>query len=76
MLNVVGIMVGPDIRSARLRSSRFATWAESLTAASSGGAAFGRRVLKSPPRSPKANAMCERLIGNLHHDYDSAPICV
>jgi hypothetical protein len=37
MLNVVGIMVGPHIRSARLRSSRFATWAESLTAASSGG---------------------------------------
>jgi hypothetical protein len=28
-------------------------------------AAFGLRVLKSPPRSPKANALCERLIGTI-----------
>ena len=28
-------------------------------------AAFGLRVLKSPPRSLKANALCERLIGTI-----------
>jgi transposase InsO family protein len=31
-------------------------------------AAFGLRVLKSPPRSPKANALCERLIGTIRRE--------
>jgi transposase InsO family protein len=26
-------------------------------------------VLKSPPRSPKANAICERAIGTIRRDY-------
>jgi hypothetical protein len=26
---------------------------------------LGLRVLKSPPRSPKANALCERVLGTL-----------
>ena len=30
--------------------------------------AFGLRVLKSPPRSPKANAVCERLIGTIRRE--------
>jgi transposase InsO family protein len=30
--------------------------------------AFGLRVLKSPPRSPKANALCERLIGAIRRE--------
>ena len=30
--------------------------------------AFGLRVLKSPPRSPKANALCERLIGTIRRE--------
>jgi transposase InsO family protein len=29
---------------------------------------FGLSVLKSPPRSPKANAFCERLIGTLRRE--------
>ncbi len=29
---------------------------------------FGLRVLKSPPRSPKANAVCERLIGTIRRE--------
>ena len=29
---------------------------------------FGVRVLKSPPRSPKANAFCERLIGTIRRE--------
>jgi transposase InsO family protein len=29
---------------------------------------FGRRVLKSPPRSPMANAVCERLIGTMRRE--------
>jgi transposase InsO family protein len=29
---------------------------------------LGLRVLKSPPRSPKANAFCERLIGTLRRE--------
>jgi transposase InsO family protein len=28
----------------------------------------GLRILKSPPRAPRANAMCERLIGTLPRD--------
>ncbi len=31
-------------------------------------AAFDPRVLKSPPRSPKANAICERLIGTIRRE--------
>jgi len=31
-------------------------------------AALGLRVLKSPPRSPKANALCERLIGTIRRE--------
>jgi len=31
-------------------------------------AAFGVRVLKSPPRSPNANAACERLIGTIRRE--------
>jgi len=31
-------------------------------------AGFGLRVLKSPPRSPKANALCERLIGTIRRE--------
>ena len=30
--------------------------------------ALGLRVLKSPPRSPKANAICERVIGTLRRE--------
>jgi putative transposase len=30
--------------------------------------ALGLRVLKSPPQSPKANAICERLIGTIRRD--------
>jgi transposase InsO family protein len=30
---------------------------------------FGIRVLKSPPRSPMANAACERLIGTMRREY-------
>jgi transposase InsO family protein len=29
---------------------------------------FGLRVLKSPPHSPKANAICERLIGTIRRE--------
>ncbi len=29
---------------------------------------FGLRVLKSPPQSPKANAVCERLIGTIRRE--------
>ena len=29
---------------------------------------FGLRVLKSPPRSPKANALCERLICTIRRE--------
>ena len=29
---------------------------------------LGLRVLKSPPRSPKANALCERVIGTLRRE--------
>lgn len=29
---------------------------------------LGLRVLKSPPRSPKANAVCERVIGTLRRE--------
>jgi putative transposase len=29
---------------------------------------FGMRVLKSPPRSPMANAVCERLIGTMRRE--------
>jgi len=31
-------------------------------------AALGLRVLKSPPRSPKTNAICERLIGTIRRE--------
>jgi transposase InsO family protein len=30
--------------------------------------ALGLRVLKSPPRSPKANAICERVIGTIRRE--------
>src|SRR5712691_9906273 len=30
---------------------------------------LGLRVLKTPPRSPQANALCERLIGTLRWEY-------
>ncbi|MBL8268544.1 MAG: DDE-type integrase/transposase/recombinase, partial [Steroidobacter sp.] len=29
---------------------------------------LGLRVLKSPPRSPKANALCERVLGTLRRE--------
>jgi hypothetical protein len=29
---------------------------------------FGLRVLETPPRSPKANAICERLIGTIRRE--------
>jgi len=30
---------------------------------------FGLRVLKSPRESPRANAVCERLIGTIRREY-------
>ena len=30
--------------------------------------ALGLKVLKSPPRSPKANAICERVIGTIRRE--------
>jgi transposase InsO family protein len=32
------------------------------------------RVLKTPPQSPQANALCERLIGMLRRECLDAPI--
>jgi len=44
---------------------RDSIFARSLDASIKG---FGLRVLKSPPRSPMANAICERLIGTMRRE--------
>jgi putative transposase len=44
---------------------RDSIFARSLDASIKG---FGLRVLKSPPRSPMANAICERLIGTIRRE--------
>ncbi len=46
---------------------RDSIFAESLDASIK---AFGLKVLKSPPRSPMANAICERMIGTIRRELD------
>jgi len=56
---------GPDDAFRFLLHDRDSIFSEGLDRSI---AAFGLRVLKSPPRSPKANALCERLIGTIRRE--------
>ena len=55
----------PDHPWRYLLHDRDAIFSESLDATAR---SFGLAVLKSPPRCPKANAFCERLIGTLRRE--------
>jgi putative transposase len=46
----------------RVRDSRFTSTFDAVFAAE------GIRILTSPPRAPRANAICERLIGTLRRE--------
>jgi len=56
---------GPDDAFRFLLHDRDSIFSEGLDRSI---AAFGLRVLKSPPRSPKANALRERLIGTIRRE--------
>jgi transposase InsO family protein len=56
---------GPDEASHYFLHDRDSIFSEGLNRSIE---AFGLRVLKSPPRSPKANALCERLIGTIRRE--------
>jgi len=56
---------GPDDAFHYLLHDRDSIFSEGLNRSIE---AFGLRVLRSPPRSPKANALCERLIGTIRRE--------
>lgn len=57
--------IGPDAGYEYLLHDRDSIFAQHLD---DSVAKLGVTVLKSPPRSPKANAICERLIGSLRRE--------
>jgi transposase InsO family protein len=57
--------VGPDARYDYLLHDRDSIFAQHLDESI---AKLGVTVLKSPPRSPKANAICERVIGSIRRE--------
>jgi putative transposase len=64
-LNICGAQVGLEERYECLLHDRDSIFAKHLDESIE---RLGVRVLKSPPRSPMANAICERVIGTIRRE--------